>query len=310
MNVVIFRNGSHGPRQFSLTSPGFITAAVAVFAAFAALVFGAGYTLALRKSDVADTTQMRAMAADLEAQQAALDAAKRRAQDTLDALAIRIGQMNAHIVRLDALGQRLTEMADLDDGEFDFQTPPPIGGPEETEIYLDMDEAGLEGQLASLGLQIEDRARQLGVLESVMLSRNLGERTRPRGRPVDGGWISSYFGMRTDPFTGKKARHKGIDFAGKAGAKIHAVGSGVVTYSGNRYGYGLMVEIDHGDGFVTRYAHNAENTVEVGEEVQKGQLIGYMGSTGRATGPNMHFEVVKDGTPQNPVNYIRDAIGD
>ncbi|MEO1117180.1 MAG: M23 family metallopeptidase [Pseudomonadota bacterium] len=309
MNVVIFRNGSHGPRQFSLTSPGFITAAVAVIAAVTALVFGAGYTLALQKNDVADTNEMRAMAEDLEVQRAALEAAKRRAQDTLDALAIRIGRMNAHIVRLDALGQRLTEMADLEDGEFDFQSQPPIGGPEETEIFLDMDEEGLRTQLDSLDLQIEDRARQLGVLESVMLSRNLGEQTRPRGRPVDGGWISSYFGMRTDPFTGKKARHKGIDFAGKAGANIHAVGSGVVTYSGSRYGYGLMVEIDHGDGFVTRYAHNAENTVVVGQEVQKGQLIGYMGSTGRATGPNMHFEVLKDGAPQNPVNYIRDAIG-
>ena len=310
MNVVIFRNGSRGPRQFSLTSPGFITAAFGAFAVFATLVFGAGYTLALQKGDVADAAHMRAMAADLEAQRAALDAAKRRAQDTLDALAIRIGQMNAHVVRLDALGQRLTEMAGLEDGEFDFQTPPPIGGPEDTELFTDMDESGLVAQLDSLGSQIEDRARQLGVLESVMLSRNLGERIRPRGRPVQGGWISSYFGMRTDPFTGKKARHKGIDFAGKAGAEITAVGSGVVTYSGKRYGYGLMVEIDHGDGYITRYAHNAENTVEVGEEVQKGQLIGYMGSTGRATGPNMHFEVLKDGVVQNPVNYIRDASGD
>lgn len=310
MNVVIFRNGSRGPRQFSLTSPGFIAAAFSAFAVVTALVFGAGYTMALQKGDVADATRMRAMAAELDAQRDALEAAKRRAQDTLDALAIRIGQMNAHVVRLDALGQRLTQMAGLEDGEFDFQTPPPIGGPEDTEQYVDMDEAGLVAQLDSLDSQIEDRARQLGVLESVILTRNLGERTKPQGRPVQGGWISSYFGMRTDPFTGKKARHKGIDFAGKAGAEIRAVGSGVVTYSGKRYGYGMMVEIDHGDGYITRYAHNAENTVAVGDEVQKGQLIGYMGSTGRATGPNMHFEVLKDGAVQNPVNYIRDKSGD
>ena len=310
MNVVIFRNGSHGPRQFRLTSAGFVTAALGALILFGGVVFGAGYTMALQKGDMADGSRVRAMAADLEAQRTALEAAKRQAQDTLDALAIRIGQMNAHVVRLDALGQRLTEMADLEDGEFDFQTPPPIGGPEDTEFLTDMDEAGLVAQLDSLGNQLEDRARQLGVLESVLLTRNLGERTRPRGRPVQGGWISSYFGTRTDPFTGKKARHKGIDFAGKAGAEIHAVGSGVVTYSGKRYGYGMMVEIDHGDGFVTRYAHNAENTVGVGDEVQKGQLIGYMGSTGRATGPNMHFEVLKDGVVQNPVNYIRDSSGD
>lgn len=305
MNVVIFRNGSNGPRQFRLTSAGFIAAALSVFGLVAALVFGAGYGIALQKGDFADESRVAELRADLEAQQAALEIAQRNAQDTLDALAIRIGRMNAHVVRLDALGQRLTEMAGLEDGEFDFQTVPPIGGPEETEYFTDMDKSGLVTQLDGLGLQIEDRARQLGVLESVLLTRNLSERIKPQGRPVEGGWISSYFGTRTDPFTGKKARHKGVDFAGKAGAEINSVASGVVTYSGNRYGYGMMVEIDHGNGYVTRYAHNAENTVKVGDEVAKGQLIGYMGSTGRATGPNLHFEVLKDGQVQNPVNFIR-----
>ena len=177
-----------------------------------ALLQRAGYAMPVADSDrinlshpsaAAALNELRAMAEDLEAQRAALEASKRRAQDTLDALAIRIGRMNAHIVRLDALGQRLTEMADLEDGEFDFQSQPPIGGPEETELFLDMDEAGLRTQLDSLDLQIEDRARQLGVLESVMLSRNLGAQARPQGRPVDGVWISSYFGMLTDPFSGK-----------------------------------------------------------------------------------------------------------
>ena len=157
MNVVIFRNGSHGPRQFRLTSAGFVAAALGAFAVVGALIFGAGYTMALQKNDVADANEMRALAANLEAQQQALEAAKRRAQDTLDALAIKIGQMNAHVVRLDALGQRLTEMADLEDGEFNFQSPPPIGGPEETEFLMDMDEAGLSAQLDSLGGRGEDR---------------------------------------------------------------------------------------------------------------------------------------------------------
>ncbi len=305
MNVVIFRNGTRGPRQFKLTSAGFLTATLSVFGLVGALVFGAGYGLALQKGGVADAANMQELRADLDRQQATLEVAQRNAQDTLDALAIRIGQMNAHVVRLDALGQRLTEMAGLEDGEFDFQTVPPIGGPEETEYFTDMDESGLVAQLDGLGVQIEDRARQLGVLESVLLTRNLSELIKPQGRPVEGGWISSYFGTRTDPFTGKKARHKGIDFAGKASAEISAVASGVVTYSGNRYGYGTMVEIDHGNGYITRYAHNAENTVVVGEEVSKGQLIGYMGSTGRATGPNLHFEVLKDGQVQNPLNFIR-----
>lgn len=305
MNVVIFRNGARGARQFKLTSFGFLASAFCLTAVMASVLFAAGYTLALQKSGYADDAQIITLRADVQAQQISLEDARRKAQDTLDAFAIRIGQMNAHVVRLDALGQRLTEMADLQDGEFDFQTVPPIGGPEETEYFTDMNEAGLVAQLNGLGVQIEDRARQLGVLESVLLTRNVGERVKPQGRPVQGGWISSHFGTRTDPFTGKKARHKGVDFAGKAGAEIVAVASGVVTYSGNRYGYGTMVEIDHGNGYVTRYAHNADNTVKAGDEVVKGQLIGYMGSTGRATGPNLHFEVLKDGQSQNPVNFIK-----
>lgn len=305
MNVVIFRNASSGPKQFRLDAPAFLISAVSIFGLFTALLVGAGYTMALQKNGYNDSEQIAALRADLDQQRHALTSAEREAQDTLDALAIRIGQMNAHVVRLDALGQRLTQMADLEDGEFDFETVPPIGGPEETIFFTDMDEASLVGQLDGLGVQIEDRAKQLGVLESVLLTRNVGERVKPQGRPVEGGWISSHFGTRTDPFTGKKARHKGVDFAGKAGSEINAVASGVVTYSGNRYGYGMMVEIDHGNGYITRYAHNAENTVAVGDEVRKGQLIGYMGSTGRATGPNLHFEVLKDGKVQDPIQFIR-----
>ncbi|MEL6869355.1 MAG: M23 family metallopeptidase [Pseudomonadota bacterium] len=269
------------------------------------MLFSAGFTLAVKQGGHADAEELEVLRQELIAQNEVLEAAKRDAQDTLDALAIRIGQMNAHVVRLDALGQRLTEMADLQDGEFDFESTPPIGGPEETEQFLDLDEAGLVRQLQGLNVQINDRARQLEVLETVLLTRNVGARTHPQGQPVEGGWISSHFGTRTDPFTGKQARHQGVDIAARAGAEIHAVASGVVTYSGNRYGYGTMVEIDHGDGYTTRYAHNAENRVVVGEEVQKGQLIGLVGSTGRATGPNLHFEVLKDGKRQDPVRFIR-----
>jgi len=165
--------------------------------------------------------------------------------------------------------------------------------------------ADIMTSLDELSQQLSDREKQLGVLESVLLTRNLNEQIRPAGRPVKSGWLSSYYGRRTDPFTGKQAWHKGVDFAGKAGAEIIAVGAGVVTYSGNRYGYGKMVEIDHGDGYVTRYAHNAENFVNVGDEVRKGQIIAHMGATGRATGPNLHFEVLYEGKSVNPLKYIR-----
>ena len=233
---------------------------------------------------------------------------RQQTEDTLDALAIRIGQMNARVIRLDALGRRLTEMGDLEDGEFDFDTEPAIGGPEEEPYAAGSAEVPeLLAAMAELNSQLDDREVQLGALESMLLDQNLSERVYPQGRPVRSGWMSSYFGRRTDPFTGKPANHAGIDFAGKMGAEIVAVADGVVTWSGDRYGYGVMVEINHGAGYSTRYAHNSENLVSVGDEVRKGQIVALMGESGRATGPNLHFEVLRNGQRVNPVPFIRES---
>ncbi len=223
-------------------------------------------------------------------------------------MAFRIAQMNARMIRLDALGRRLTDMANLEDGEFDFDGPPAMGGPEEP-VATGSNVAVPEvvEAMQTLDLQLDNREAQLGVLESVIANQNLKQRVYPQGRPVSSGWISSYFGKRTDPFTGKPANHTGIDFAGKAGADVVAVADGVVTWSAKRYGYGLMVEINHGNGYATRYAHNSENLVAVGEEVKKGQVVALMGDSGRATGPNLHFEVLRDGRRVNPFNFIRTA---
>jgi murein DD-endopeptidase MepM/ murein hydrolase activator NlpD len=219
-----------------------------------------------------------------------------------------MAQMNARIIRLDALGRRLTDMADLEDGEFDFNTAPALGGPEEpvaTGSNVAIPE--LVESMTAFDNQLDNREAQLSVLESVLMGQNLKDRVYPQGRPVGSGWISSYFGKRTDPFTGKPANHTGIDFAGKHGDPVAAVADGVVTWSADRYGYGVMVEINHGNGYSTRYAHNAENLVVVGDEVKKGQAVAHMGETGRATGPNLHFEVLKDGRRVNPVNFIRET---
>ncbi|MEM8985059.1 MAG: M23 family metallopeptidase, partial [Pseudomonadota bacterium] len=241
----------------------------------------------------------------LVADQARISQLEQETEDTLDALAIRLGRMNAHVIRLDALGQRLTEMAELEDGEFDFDMAPPIGGPLEPESLGSGSVSDINQSLDALSVQLNNREQQLGVLESMLMNRNLTDRTVPEGRPVTSGWLSSYYGKRTDPFTGKPAWHKGVDFAGKAGDDIVAVAAGVVTYSGERFGYGNMVEIDHGKGYVTRYAHNSDNTVAVGDEVARGQVIGAMGSSGRATGPNLHFEVLYRGRPVDPIKFIR-----
>ena len=242
---------------------------------------------------------------ELTQQQAIVNSTRRALQQNLDALALRIGQMNAHVVRLDALGTRLTQMAGLKDGEFDFTTAPSLGGPEEplpdtagTQIN------GVVGALDVLDEQLADRNRQLTVLEDLMLNRKLRDDVRPEGRPVTQGYVSSQFGSRTDPFTGRRAFHKGVDFAGREGAEVVAVAQGVVIWSGERYGYGQLVEVNHGNGYVTRYAHNVDNLVAVGDTVRRGQVIARMGESGRATGPNLHFEVLLNDKPVDPLTYI------
>lgn len=245
---------------------------------------------------------------ELERQQSIVESTRRTLQQNLDALALRIGQMNAHVVRLDALGARLTQMAGLKDGEFDFSSAPSLGGPEEPLASTEfMQINGVVGALDVLSEQLADRNRQLTVLEDLLLNRKLRDEVRPGGRPVTQGYISSSFGSRTDPFTGRRAFHKGVDFAGREGADVVAVASGVVIYSGERYGYGQLVEINHGNGYVTRYAHNVDNLVAVGDTVRRGQIVARMGDSGRATGPNLHFEVLLNDKPVDPLTYISHA---
>jgi murein DD-endopeptidase MepM/ murein hydrolase activator NlpD len=243
---------------------------------------------------------------ELAQQQSIVDSTRRTLQQNVDALALRIGQMNAHVVRLDALGTRLTQMAGLKDGEFDFKSVPSLGGPEEPLAATEaMQINGVVGALDVLDEQLADRNRQLTVLEDLLLNRKLRDEVHPEGRPVTAGYVSSQFGSRTDPFTGRRAFHKGVDFAGREGAEVVAVASGVVIWSGERYGYGQLVEINHGNGYVTRYAHNVDNLVAVGDTVRRGQVIARMGGTGRATGPNLHFEVLLNDRPVDPLTYVQ-----
>ena len=306
MNVVIFGKGLGKPRQLSLAGPQALLAVLLIAGAVAAIGFAGGQWHAGRTSSSVSAAELAGLTEELQQAREHIDAIRQEKEDTLDAMAFRIAQMNARVIRLDALGRRLTEMANLEDGEFNFDEPPAMGGPEEP-VATGSNVAVPEvvEAMQTMDLQLDNREAQLGVLESVIANQNLKQRVYPQGRPVSSGWISSYFGKRTDPFTGKPANHTGIDFAGKAGAEVVAVADGVVTWSAKRYGYGLMVEINHGNGYATRYAHNSENLVDVGEEVKKGQVVARMGKTGRATGPNLHFEVLRDGRRVNPVNFIR-----
>ena len=308
MNVVIFGKGFGKPRQLNLSGLSAWTAAVGFAAIVSAAGFAGGYWFSSYTGSGVSQTQVAVLTQELYQQRDNIDTIRQGNEDTLDALAIRIAQMNARVIRLDALGRRLTGMADLEDGEFDFNSAPALGGPEEPDAAgSNIAVPEVVDQMQSLDYQLDNREAQLWVLESVLMNQDLNDRVYPQGRPVNTGWISSYFGKRTDPFTGKSANHTGIDFAGKAGAEVVAVADGVVTWSADRYGYGIMVEINHGNGYSTRYAHNSENLVVVGDEVQKGQAVALMGETGRATGPNLHFEVLKSGRRVNPVNFIRES---
>ena len=308
MNVVVFGKSFGKPRQINLSGTHAWAAAIAFSLIVSVIGFTGGYWYSSITGSGVSQTAVAELIDELQQQRNNIDTIRHTSEDTLDALAIRIAQMNARIIRLDALGRRLTGMADLEDGEFDFDSMPAVGGPEEpvaTGSNVAVPEVVDAMQL--LDYQLDNREAQLGVLEAVLMHQNLNNRVYPQGRPVGSGWISSYFGKRTDPFTGKLANHTGIDFAGKLGADVLVVADGVVTWSADRYGNGIMVEVNHGNGYSTRYAHNSENLVKVGDEVKKGQTVALMGETGRATGPNLHFEVLKNGRRVNPVNFIRES---
>jgi murein DD-endopeptidase MepM/ murein hydrolase activator NlpD len=247
--------------------------------------------------------QLGSWSADLVKQQTQIEAVRRSLQEKVNALAMRVGQMNANVIRLDALGKRLTRMANLDDGEFDFGNPPSLGGAEAAD--------GQPAQIPNLTAMVDDlqnqlssREQQLGVLENLILSRELNKQVYPEGRPVQAGWISSYFGRRADPFTGYSVVHKGLDFAGPEGTKVSSVAAGLVTFAGERSGFGQMVEINHGNGLATRYCHNEKLLVKQGDMVRKGQEVSLMGSTGHSTGPHLHFEVLRNGAQVDPLRFI------
>lgn len=241
---------------------------------------------------------------ELEKQQELIRQAKTDAENNLDALAARLSKLQGHILRLDALGARLAAMADIKDIDFDVMKPLGMGGPADVSVQSTLEVNDFLVQLNELGKQIEDRSDKLMAIESMLIDNELQDNTLPGGRPLVGGWISSLFGWRTDPVSGRKDFHEGIDFAGKSSSLVTTVAAGIVTWSDKRYGYGNMVEINHGNGYITRYAHNKKNLVKVGEKVEKGQPVAIIGSSGRSTGTHVHFEVVKDGKHVNPGKYI------
>ena len=231
-------------------------------------------------------------------------------QGHLNAMAVRLGELQAQLLQLDGLGERLAQMAGLKPKDL----PPPSepgkapgrGGPAPTlSRDLSVDEFG--SLLSELSHAVEERSDQLTVLEALLVSTSANKKFLPSLAPVDGGWLSSSFGWRIDPFSGQKSFHEGLDFPSESGTSIVAAASGKVIFADVHPQYGKMVEIDHGNGLVTRYAHASKLFVKEGDFIVRGQKVAAVGSTGRATGPHLHFEVRLNGVPQNPARFLLSA---
>lgn len=279
--------------------------------AFLLLIVGgslwAGYEMGIRALDP-DHRQREVTAAFremLENQRRDLNQTRRQTRNHLDALALRLGMMQSHIIRLDALGEQLVKAGELDADEFNFAETPALGGLDSQDSASSVELFELVSEMEQLARSIEDREHKLTLMEGLILNQKVDSVLLPAGRPVSKGWISSPYGKRKDPFTGKKAFHRGVDIAGKKGSDVFAVAAGVVTEAGKKSGYGYLVEIRHVDGYVTRYGHNDKIIVKTGDLVSKGQVIGSMGSSGRSTGPHVHFEIARNGKSINPSKYLR-----
>ena len=226
-------------------------------------------------------------------------------QINIDALTSQLARLQSHIARLDALGGTLVEIARLEDGaEFDFGSRPGLGGRAGAASGPGSTASDLGASIDILHRQIEDRTLWLDILEDVIRHRRLVSEAIPSSWPVRTGWVSSYYGMRQDPFHGRPAFHQGVDFAAKKGTEIWPAASGMVEFAGYRDGYGLMVQIRHGGGYQTRYGHASKLLVESGQMVDREDVIALVGSTGRSTGSHLHFEVLKNGKTANPLKFL------
>jgi murein DD-endopeptidase MepM/ murein hydrolase activator NlpD len=307
MNLILISNANN--RSFKLElRPLTLCLIGCLMIVSACAVFFTGYQHARQDSleilHVARQQTRSVWESEINAQAERLHTLKVNTEKSIDAMAGRLSMLQGYVMRLDALGSRLAVMANLDDIEFGVENPPGIGGPvaDSGEALLSMSD--LLSTFNEMEYVLKDRSEKLTAMESMLINRTLQEETSPGGKPSLGGYLSSLFGYRTDPMSGKREFHEGLDFSGKVGTPVVAVAAGIVTWSGLHTGYGNLIEISHGNGYLTRYAHNNKNLVNVGEKVEKGEVIATMGNTGRSTGTHVHFEVIQNGKHVDPKKYL------
>lgn len=306
MNVIIVSKFLRSPRKFCLSDPRTALTAAAGVGLALLVAFGIGF--ATRGASGAAMAEVEKLRENLASQNLELAQAREEAQVEINALAARLAELQAQSNRLNALGERLTRIGKLEDGEFDFEIAPPLGGGD-GEVGHAVPMFDLTGRLDGVAAELQRSGHQLELLEALMLDRDVDLNLMPSGMPVASGYASSGFGSRLHPISGLAHQHRGIDFAGPRGTPVLAVADGVVIFSGRDGGYGNKVLVDHGSGYTTLYAHNHRNLVKVGDRVRAGEQLAEMGRTGSATGNHVHFEVWRNGVAVNPRQYLQRARG-
>lgn len=305
MNIILVSSQLAKARSVTLSKVHLLVLAVLGLALFIGAVLMTQYAIVrLQPGSISNELRLWLASAQQDEQQ------KQQAylRESLDTMAKRLGQMQAQLLRLDTLGARLAKISGMKPQEFSFDQLPAQGGPyvpvaQQAGVSLD----NMNQQLASLSTLLSDRSDKLVALETLLMQNTLSKRLLPSVAPITDGWYSSNFGWRIDPFTGNNAMHEGVDYMVQVGTPIYASAGGVVVYADYHPQYGNMVEIDHGNDIVTRYAHASRLLTKVGAVVRRGQVIAKVGSTGRSTGNHLHFEVRYKGLAQNPVRFLQNA---
>jgi murein DD-endopeptidase MepM/ murein hydrolase activator NlpD len=305
-NIIVLKQTESGTQSYHLSDAVIRKKIITILAlsttAIMMLGIVTGYFIFNQNSEV--NTEFNSIQLLVNEKQNDIQQFKADVNSELDALALQIGGLYAQSMRINALGDRLTDVAKLESSEFDFSTEPGIGGAGLELTHKENTPQDLFTSLYSIQANFQHQEEQLGLLNDLLNEKDLDQQIKPSGKPIRKGWISSSYGGRVDPFTGKQAFHSGIDFSGKQGSVIQAMAEGVVIWAGKRGNYGNLIEIDHGSGYVTRYAHLSKVSVSTGEKVEKAQAIGVMGKTGRATSAHLHFEVLKKGHKINPWPFL------
>lgn len=302
MNIIFISNNSERARKLTLTKTHIVLSMSVFLFIIVALALGLNF-ISNRYADRIDAPMLRAVL--VNPQEERHQKIQTHLQDNLNIMASKLGQMQAQLLRLDALGERLAESSGIKSPDFLFKESPGQGGAHNDLNSEELTFGEFNHKLHELSNMLDERADKLGALDSLLRYGRITKFVLPSEMPVETDWYSSGYGYRIDPFTGKKAFHEGVDFAAEVGTPIKAAAGGLVIYSDRHPEYGNMVEIDHGDDLVSRYAHASKRLVNLGEVVLQGQKIAEVGNTGRSTGAHLHFEIRHKDKPQNPSKFLK-----